>query len=226
VKKTTVLWWLLGLLFLVVFNALFLLIGGTEHNASVWISHFFIHFAYVMILLFPRLIRRSPSAAVFGFAIGTIGITYFVLVLISGIIAMLVAPEDWRIVLAVQIVFFFIYALLLLSHMIANERTADNEMRSQAEVQQIKTAAYDLSRIMNNTTDAALKKKIEKVFEAIKYSPTRSHALVSGIEREIMDGITSLDSAVAMNEMATSEKQIDSLLRLISERNRKLQTLN
>lgn len=225
-KKTTVLWWLLGLLFLVVFNLLFFVIGGTEHNASVWISYGFIHFAYVMVLLFPRLVRRSPSSAVFGFAIGTIGVAYFILVLIVGIIFMLAAPENWRIAFVFQIIITFIYALLLLANMIANERTADNEIRSQAEVQQMKTAAYDLSQIMNNTTDAALKKKIEKVVEAIKYSPTRSHALVSGTEREIMDGIRSLGASVAMNDQATSEKQIESLLRLVSERKRRLQTLN
>lgn len=225
-KKTTMLWSLLGLLFLVVFNIIFFLVGGTEHNASVWISYFFIHFAYIMVLLFPRLVGKSPSAAVFGFAIGTIGIAYFILVLIVGIGFMLIAPENWRIALVFQIIITFIYALLLLSHMIANERTADSEARSQAELQQMKMAASELSSIMSNTTDAALRKKLEKVFEAIKYSPTRSHSLVSNIEQEILEGIDSLNSSVAMDDTTTSEKQVGNLLRLISERNRKLQTLN
>jgi mannitol-specific phosphotransferase system IIBC component len=226
VKKTRTLWWLLGLLFLVVFNLVFFVTGGTEHNASVWISYGFIHFSYFMVLLFPRLIRKSRSASVFGYAIGTIGIGYFILELIIGISFMLAAPENWRIALIVQIIIAFIYAFLLLSHMIANERTAENEARSQTEIQYMKTAASDVSSIMSNTTDAVLKKRIEKVFEAIKYSPTRSHSLVSDIEKDIVEGIDSLRSSVAADDKATSDKQVDSLLRLVSERNRKLQTLN
>ena len=157
-KKTTILWTLLGLLFLVVFNVIFFLVGGTDHNASVWISYFFIHFSYIMVLLFPRLVVKSPSASVFGFAIGTIGIAYFLLVLFVGIIFMLAAPENWRIALTIQIVIFFFYALLLLSHMIANERTAASEQRRQTELQRMKTAAYELSSVVNSTTDAVLKR--------------------------------------------------------------------
>ena len=90
----------------------------------------------------------------------------------------------------------------------------------------MKTAAYELSSVVNSTTDAVLKRKIEKVLEAIKYSPTRSHSLVASIEEDIMNGISSLAAAVATDDKATSERQVDDLLRLISERNRKLQTLN
>jgi hypothetical protein len=225
-KKTLILWILLDSLFLIVFNIIFFLVAGTEHNESVWISYGFIHFAYIMLLVSPLLVKKSPSAAVFGYSVEAIGITYFMVELVAGIIFIIVAPENWTIALSVQIVIAFIYGIFILSHLIANEHTAASEFKSQAEIRQMKMAASELAGIMDNTADAVLKKKIEKVFEAIKYSPTKSHIAVSSVENDILNGISSLKSLAAKEEKAACEKQIDSLLRLISERNRKLRTLN
>ena len=68
-NKKSVLWILLDLVFLAVFNTVFFVAGGTDHTASVWISYGFIHFAYLMVLVTPFLIRKSSSAAVFGFSL-------------------------------------------------------------------------------------------------------------------------------------------------------------
>jgi len=69
--KKTVLWIILDLIFLAIFNAMFFILGGREHNVSVWLSYAFIHFAYLMLILTPILIRKGKSAVVFGgFIIG------------------------------------------------------------------------------------------------------------------------------------------------------------
>ena len=60
-RKKNVLWILLDLVFLIVFNVVFFVAGGTDHPASVWISYGFIHFSYIMLLITPILIRKSVN---------------------------------------------------------------------------------------------------------------------------------------------------------------------
>ena len=45
--KKNILTVILNTVFIVVFNTLFFLNGGTQHVASIWITYGFLHFAYL-----------------------------------------------------------------------------------------------------------------------------------------------------------------------------------
>ena len=137
-NKKNVLWLILDLIFLVIFNIVFFVIGGTEHPASVWISYGFIHFAYLMLLVTPKLIRKSSSSAVFGFSLYSISSTYFLIALVTGVVFILVRAESYKVSLVVQVIIAGIYAIMLISHMIANEHTADSIERYEMELQYVK----------------------------------------------------------------------------------------
>src|SRR5699024_4531039 len=102
-NKKSVLWILLDLIFLAVFNTVFFVAGGTDHTASVWISYGFIHFAYLMVLVTPFLIRKSSSAAVFGFSLYSISSTYFLLEFVVGLIFIFMKSESYKASLIVQV---------------------------------------------------------------------------------------------------------------------------
>lgn len=70
--KKVILWVLLILVFLIVFNTIFFLVGILPHPLSVWLSYGFIHLAYLMVILTPLLTRKSSSASIFGASIFTI----------------------------------------------------------------------------------------------------------------------------------------------------------
>jgi len=97
-KKTDGLWIILKLIFLIIFNVLFFVLSGFKHNAIVWTSYGFILFAYLMLLLTPRLIRKGKSAAVFGFSLYSISAVYFIFEFIIGLSFILVTSP--RIALA------------------------------------------------------------------------------------------------------------------------------
>ena len=124
-KKRT-LWILLDLVFLIVFNVVFFVAGGTEHSASVWISYGFIHFAYIMLLITPFLIRKSTNTAVLGFPLYSISSAYFIVVFVVGLIFIFTHPDSYKAALIVQVIIAGIYAVMLISHMIANENIANN----------------------------------------------------------------------------------------------------
>ena len=140
-NKKSILWIILDLIFLVVFNTIFFAAGGSDRTASVWISYGFIHFAYLMVIITPFLIRESSSSAVFGFSLYAISSTYFLVELFVGLIFILLKSENHKSALIVQVLIAGVYAVLLLSHLIANEHTADSVERHEEEVSYIKTAA-------------------------------------------------------------------------------------
>ena len=221
-KKTPILWVMMNLIFLIVFNVTFFIIGGTDHRASVWISYGAIHFAYFILLATPLLVCKGQSKAVFGFSLYSLSSAYFFTELITGIVFILVSPESYIATLLVQICIAGGYAVLLMSNMIANEHTAEAEDKRQYEIDYVKKAAAELALIMRGISDGATRRKVEKVHDAISTSPVKSHPSVLSLETQLLAGIADLRGVIRANKRETIIEQSDSLLTIINERNRQL----
>ena len=225
-NKKSVLWILLDLVFLAVFNTVFFVAGGTDHTASVWISYGFIHFAYLMVLVTPFLIRKSSSAAVFGFSLYSISSTYFLLEFVVGLIFIFMKSESYKASLIVQVIVAGIYAVLLLSHLIANEHTADSIEQHEEEVAYIKTASARVKALIGKANDKKANKEIEKAYDTLHSSPSKSVATVKLLEEEIKNKVADLEDAVAANETAAIITIAGEIIALTDERNRKLRLSN
>jgi hypothetical protein len=225
-KKINILWTILNLIFLVIFNALFFVLGGVEHNVAVWMSYGFIHFAYLMLLLTPKLVRKGKSAAVFGFSLYSISATYFLMEFVAGIVFILVKPETAGVALLVQLCLVGVYGIILVSHMISNEYTAAAEEKRQSQIAYVKDASAKLRRLLENMSDKETKKKVERVYDAIYSSPVKSHPNLAQMEIQILQSINELESAVATGNKEGIMSLANSLLGSINERNNLLKTLH
>lgn len=221
-NKKSVLWIILDLIFLVVFNTVFFVTTGFDHPASVWLSYGFIHFAYLMVLITPFLIRKSSSADVFGFSLYSISSTYFLIEFIVGLIFIFIGSESIKTSLIVQILIAGIYAVMLLSHLIANESTADSIERHEEEVSYIKTASSRVKQLVGKLDNKKANKEVEKVYDLLHSSPTRTISSVHSLEMEIKNIISDLESAVAAKDNDTAITLAGKLLQVIEERNRKI----
>ncbi len=217
---------LLDLIFVVIFNAVFFMAGGIDHPASVWLSYAFIHFAYLMVILTPVLVRNSSSASVFGFALGSISSTYFFIELVTGVIFIVAKPETMKIPFIVQIIIFGIYAVMLLSHMIANENTADSIERHEVELRFVKESSSKLKFLMDNTDDASLKKSIEKAYDVVHASQVKSNIAVRSIELEAMKLIETLTYQVRNGAAEQAQSTVSQLVFTVNERNTQLKLMN
>lgn len=225
-NKKSILYIMLDLVFLVVFNTVFFVGGGIEHPASVWISYGFIHFSYLMILTTPFLIRKSSSAAVFGFSLYSISAVYFFIEFIVGLIFIFIGSESYKASLVVQVIIAGFYAVLLISNMIANEYTADSVERHEDEVAYIKNAASRVKMLMGKASDKKANKEIERVYDLLHSSPSRSIAIVKSLEEQIKNGVTDLEDVVAADVTAEIITVAGELVSKIEERNRKLRISN
>jgi hypothetical protein len=224
--KKTVLWIILDLIFLVIFNALFFVIGGTEHNVSVWMSYGFIHFAYFMLILTPFLIRKGKSAAVFGFSLYSISAVYFFVQFITGIIFILIASEGYNVALLVQLCIAGLYGIMLISNMIANERTADDEEARHYQIAYVKDASAKLKGMLESVSDRETKKKVERVYDALYSSPVKSHPNLVQMENRIFQSINELEDEISAGNKENIISMANSLLSAVNERNMRLKTLN
>jgi len=221
-NKKSVLWILLDLVFLAVFNTVFFVAGGTDHTASVWISYGFIHFAYLMVLVTPFLIRKSSSAAVFGFSLYSISSTYFLLEFVVGLIFIFMKSESYKASLIVQVIVAGIYAVLLLSHLIANEHTADSVEQHEEEVAYIKTASSRVKALIGKANDKKANKEIEKAYDMLHSSPSKTVATVRSIESNVMNKVAELEGAVSDQDTAMIITTAGEIVALMEERNRKI----
>ena len=196
--------------------------GGAQHPASVWISYGFIHFAYIMLVITPFLIRKSSSAAVFGFSLYSISSAYFFAAFILGVIFIAAHPENYKWSLIVQVVIAGFYAIMLISNMIANEHTADSIERHEMELQYVKESSAMLKGIMEMASDKALKKKIEKAYDLLHSSQVKSSGAVRDYEVTVMDLIEVLEQHVARNDVAAANTTLDKIMKNANERNRRL----
>lgn len=224
--KKNVLWILLDLVFLIVFNAVFFIAGGTEHNASVWISYAFIHLAYILLTITPVLIRRSDSAAVFGFSLYSISSVYFLVEFVVGVIFCLINMESYKPALIVQIIITGFYAVMLISHLLANESTAENIEKHELELKYVKDCSARIQPLIDMVPDKETKKKIESVYDLIHGSQVKSNNDVRLLELDVIDQIDLLEAAVNSGDKEKIAESCKKISRLAEERNRQLKLSN
>lgn len=213
---------LLDAVFLIVFNVIFFVAGGTDHPASVWISYGFIHFAYIMFLIAPLFIRKSTNTAVLGFPIYYISSAYFTAAFVIGLFFIFTHPESHKAALIVQVFVAGIYAIMLISHMIANESTADSIERHEMELQYVKESSARLKGIMDCASDKQLRKKVERLYDLLHSSPANSNNSVRDYELMVMELIDVLEDNIDKDDISAAEKTISMIERNASERNRRL----
>mgnify|MGYP006956030846 CR=1 FL=1 len=217
--KKTVPQIILDLVFLLVFNAVFFILGGTEHSVSVWLSYGFIHFAYLMVLITPILTRKSGGTTVVGFSICAISSIYFLVEFIIGLVFVFRTNASVEITLVVQIIITGLYAVVLLSSLLVNERTVNATETQENEVAYIKAAASRIQLLMLKAPNRDARKSVERVYDVIHTSPTRSSPLVYPIEMQIENLITKLEEAVKANKSADVITLSSEIISLIEERN-------
>lgn len=225
-KKTRILWIILDLIFLVVFNVLFFTIAGYKgHPASVWISYGFIHCAYALLLLTPLFVVKGKSEDVFRYSLESISSAYFMVELVAGVIFILVHPQEWKGALIVQVILLALYAFVLLVNMLASEKTAANEAKSQGEIRFVKTATAQLEGIMNSVSDKEIRKLVEKAYDAARSCQTKSHPQVAALENGMVSQIGAIQRVVFAGEPENVEKEVELFIRMTAERERQLRVL-
>lgn len=221
-KKNFLLFTILSI-FLIIFNLLFFLFGdiANNHNSS-WISYGFIHFSYMIFVL--SIFTNKKSSGRNGYEASTVFITwkYFVMELIVGVVFIFLNLEGIAIALCSQLIIAAIFIILWLSNLLANEHTADSMAKQEQEISYIKNCSYKLRLLSQNSSDLSTRKIIDKCYDAVSSSPSKSNINVYDIEINIMNIISELENAVFTDNKESIKTISTKILKMVAERNIKL----
>lgn len=226
-KRVNILWLMLDSLFLIVFNVLFFMFIYTENiQDSVWVSYGFIHFAYLLSLATPLLVRRGKADYIYRRPLYAITATYFLIELVAGTVLILKIPDNFTLTIVLQVILAAIFIAWLLSHLIANEHTANSVERREVELQYVKESASRIQSILRQITDRAANKKVQMLYDLIHSSPVKSHYDVYPVEQEVINEIETLIRTVKQNDIEKIVIITDKIYNLAEKRNNKLKFLN
>lgn len=213
---------LLSLVFVAVFNALFFIIGGTEHEVSVWVAYGFIHFAYLMYIITPMTARNHKHSYVFALSLGKVSIVYFAVEFVVNMFFILLSLEGYKFCLVVNILISGVYAVALLSNIFANESSYEQVKRQDAELNYVKGCAASLDVIASQTEDRALKRQIEDVRDLVHSSQSRSDPSVRDLERGVKEQIEMLSGYVKSGRLDDAADMLKKIKNCAEERNIRL----
>lgn len=217
--KKSILFTVLDLIFLAVFNVFFFTVVGYKNAASIWVAYGFIHFAYIAMLLTPLFFNRKVDVRLFGISLLTISFIYFAaelaldsLLIFLGVLAVL--P-----VVLLNIVVSAVYFIMIISAVLATDSISEHSERHAAERKYVKDVSDKLLVIQTMTEDKDLSKKIGKAYGIISTSPARSDRSVWETETEISRKTEMLRAEVSGGNTENAVRTLDAIISLAKQRN-------
>lgn len=217
--KTNVLKVAVALIFLVLFNVLFFVLGGTEQSQVNWVSYGFIHAAYLMILVTPLFETKSKGLTVLSASLYLRAISYFFTELIIGLAFIAIQPESILWPLIIQSVGIAIFLILQLMSVMANDATEASVQKQHAESAYIKTMAMQVKAAMRNIEDEKLRNCVIRCYESLNNSSVESFPEAEDAELALRNSVEMLCTAIEDGDNTQIEKKAKRVFNAIQTRN-------
>ena len=207
-------------IFLVMFNIVFFVSGGSNREASVWIAYSFIHISFLAIILTTVMVTNSRKMEELTIPALSISVVYFLITFVVGVFFIMVSPKGVKGCIIINVILLGIYLIVFLVNEMADDDTSKNIETLQANRVYVKECSANLKAIMERTNDKETYKKIEKVYDFIHSSPIKSNDQVMEYEIEVMRLLRVLEKNVEDKNVEEIEKTANSIMRNASDRNR------
>ena len=219
------LWYALDSIFVIVFLVFFFALDGNLTGTAGWISFSAILLSYFLMVATPLFVKKGAAETDYRRPLFVISLIYFGLTFIIGVITIIINPEKSTTTILINVALLGLYAIVLLTNLIANEHIAEQEATREIELKYVKEASMQLGFIKRKLSDNDLRIKVQEAYDLISSSPVHSSPSVQSIEASVMQEIADIDGMDASEHEAIS-KSLDLVISLASKRNLKLQTEN
>lgn len=206
------------LIFPIVFVALFLIVGGTEHQPTCWIGFGSTLLSYLAIVCIPRVVPSSKSTYLFTATGSTITGIFFIIQFIAGLVFMISDFEQWKIALIIEVVLFAIEGLIMLKLLQMDEVTAAKETKHNQEAYAVTTLVNRAKMICDSTSDMNIKKCVQNVCDELRTCHTSSNPQVKEIDDAISYGLDMLSQAVLAGDFNRVKSCSQTVIAKVKER--------
>ncbi len=211
---------IIALIFLIAFNALFFILGGTERTQTEWISYGFIHAAYLLLLMTPLFCNADRGQTVLSATLYLHALMYFFLELIVGIGFIWYNPPSITWPAIIQGGMLVIFLVIHLMSVLANDATKASLSKQRKERIYIRSLAEDLHEAMHKVTDPDLRSQIADCYETMNRSTLESFPEAEDAEMALEDAVTNLCTCIEQGDETRVKQSITSVQTAIKKRNR------
>lgn len=210
---------IIALVFLVLFNALYFVIGGANQSAVNWMSYAFIHVSYLLLLSTPTLCPHCNGQTVLIASLYLRALLYFFTELVVGIVMILLGIQNIALPLVVQSVLLALFLILQLMGVLANRATSKSLDRQRLGSQLISDLTQQVREAMRSINNPTLKGKVEHCYNALLACSVESIEQARVVEDELKDAVSDLCAAVNTADDSRIEEYTKKVTSAIHQRN-------
>lgn len=210
---------IISLLFLVIFNVLFFVLGGTRQSDSNWLCYGFITLSYLLMLATPLFFKAKKGEAVLEYTLWMNASVYFFVELIVGVFFIVGDCESVTWPLIIQSLLLVIFLIVQLSSAVANQATSASVAKQRAESIAIQELASKIRSRMRDIDDEALRKQVTRCYEDINSSSVESFPEAQEAELALRNAVDMLCVAIEDQDIDQIAKKAKRVSNALADRN-------
>ncbi len=205
--------------YIIIYNLIFFMKGGMDSSVAGWIAYGFVWLAILISYIAPlycKNYKRIPENLVTNYTFSWI---YSAVTIVFNAIVILLKIKSVPLTLILNLIFVVFYLQQLFYSLRVNYEVETNLERTDAERQFVRDVSKKLQMCRQMTDDAALKKEIEKAYDAVRSCPLKSNDMAMNYEIKIIGLVDTLESKLDNNQNQEIPGIVQDILNNVNKRN-------
>lgn len=205
--------------YIIIYNLIFFMKGGMDSSTAGWIAYGFVWLAILISYIAPlycKNYKRIPENLVTNYTFSWI---YSAVTIVFNAIVILLKIKSVPLTLILNLIFVVFYLQQLFYSLRVNYEVETNLERTDAERQFVRDVSKKLQMCRQMTDDAALKKEIEKAYDAVRSCPLKSNDMAMNYEIKIIGLVDTLESKLDNNQNQEIPGIVQDILNNVNKRN-------
>lgn len=205
--------------YIIIYNLIFFTKGGLDSSAAGWIAYGFVWLAILVSYIAPlycKNYKRIPENLVTNYTFSWI---YSAVTIIFNAIVILLKIKSVPVTLILNLIFAVVYLQQLFISLRVNYEVETNLERTDAERQFVRDVSKKLQMCRQLTEDAALKKEIEKAYDAVRCCPLHSNDMAMNYEIKIIGLVDTLETRLDANQTGEISGIVQEIVSNVKKRN-------
>ena len=205
--------------YIIIYNLIFFMKGGMDSSTAGWIAYGFVWLAILISYIAPlycKNYKRIPENLVTNYTFSWI---YSAVTIVFNAIVILLKIKSVPLTLILNLIFVVLYMQQLFYSLRVNYEVETNLERTDAERQFVRDVSKKLQMCRQMTDDAALKKEIEKAYDAVRSCPLKSNDMAMNYEIKIIGLTDTLESKMDNNQNQEVPEIVQDILSNVKKRN-------
>ena len=194
--------WILPLL---LFNAIFFAVGGTDYSTTQWISYSFINLAILTVPATALTLPRAKGLTVLSGTMWVRDAVYVIAELCLGLVFIVVNPSDTTWVAIAQATLFVAFSIWQIAAIVANQATVQSIEKQRRESLNVRLLTEMVKNSGRSVTDENTRSLIFRCAENISFLSIERFPQTEAYELALREAVDELCSSV---ELGVPQEQI------------------